>query len=70
MFIAGFSQGCCMALYAAVMCPQTLGGVVGLSGDVMACLNQQIQDDKDGSFEVKKKELPFFIYHGRNDDVV
>jgi len=32
VFIGGFSQGCCLALYAGLSFNQTLGGIVGLSG--------------------------------------
>ena len=59
-----------MAIYAAVMCPQMIGGVVGLSGDILSCLLTQLAEDKEGIFEDKKQDLPFFIYHGKEDDVV
>ena len=58
-----------MAIYAAVMCPQRVGGVVGLSGDIMSGLLNQLAEDKEGIFE-DKKDLPIFIYHGKEDDVV
>ena len=28
-----------------------------------------IDEDKDGSFDDKKTQLPIFVYHGKEDDV-
>ena len=70
VFVGGFSQGCCMALNVAILAPFRVGGVVGLSGAAFESLTQKIQDDKEGRFEDKKKNLPLFIYHGLNDPTI
>ncbi|CAD8129008.1 unnamed protein product [Paramecium sonneborni] len=60
VYIGGFSQGCCMALEVGLSFSQTLGGIVGLSGDLFPTTKlQQIQD-----------KTPLLIIHGSADKVV
>ncbi|CAD8193805.1 unnamed protein product [Paramecium octaurelia] len=60
VFIGGFSQGCCMALEVGLSYSQTLGGIVGLSGDLFTSTKlQEIQD-----------KTPLLIIHGKDDQVV
>ncbi|CAD8097978.1 unnamed protein product [Paramecium primaurelia] len=60
VFIGGFSQGCCMALEVGLSYSQTLGGIIGLSGDLFPTTQlHQIQD-----------KTPLLIIHGKDDQVV
>ena len=59
-----------MAINSAILCQQTIGGVVGLSGLVFPSLLKLIAEDQDGTFDDKKKNLRMFIYHGKDDDVI
>ena len=60
IFLGGFSQGCCMALYVGMYFPHNLGGIVGLSGLLFPFteLNEN------------KKNLPILLSHGEWDSVI
>ncbi|CAD8129009.1 unnamed protein product [Paramecium sonneborni] len=58
--IGGFSQGCCMALEVGLSYSQTLGGIVGLSGDLFPITKLQQTQDK----------TPLLIIHGSADKIV
>jgi predicted esterase len=59
-----------MSIHIAIVAPFLIGGVVGLSGEVFPSLQKMINDDKDGTFDDKKKNLNLFLYHGKEDDVI
>ncbi|RJX32999.1 MAG: carboxylesterase [Oxalobacter sp.] len=64
IFLAGFSQGCAMALETALCYPEKLAGVIGLSGYIPML----------GKFKERynpaNKDVPVFYAHGTHDDVV
>ncbi len=70
VFIGGFSQGCCMAINTALSYEHTLGGVVGLSGHAFPSMIEMIEQDTEGTFDGKKKDLRIFAYHGKADGVI
>ena len=70
VFVGGISQGCCTALNAALSCDKVIGGVVGLSGHVLPAIIDQIEKDKKGTFDEKKKNLSIFAYHGKMDQII
>ena len=59
-----------MALNAALMAKERVGGVVGLSGEVFVSLQTLIDEDTDNGFKDKKENLPIFLYHGKADEVI
>ncbi len=62
--LAGFSQGCAMALLSALRCGERLAGVAGLSGYLpLASLTAA---ERHGA----NADLPVFLAHGRMDPVV
>jgi phospholipase/carboxylesterase len=62
--LAGFSQGCAMALLSALRCEERLAGVAGMSGYLpLASLTAA---ERHGANE----DLPVFLAHGRFDPVV
>ncbi|WP_066330591.1 alpha/beta hydrolase [Azohydromonas lata] len=62
--LAGFSQGCAMALLAALRCEERLAGVAGLSGYLpLASLTAA---ERHGA----NADLPVFLAHGSMDPVV
>ncbi|NNM58683.1 MAG: carboxylesterase [Legionellales bacterium] len=61
IFLAGFSQGGAMAVYAALTSQKKLGGILGLS-TFMPIINEL--------FEKTTHRLPVLIAHGTADDVV
>ncbi|WP_298235355.1 dienelactone hydrolase family protein [uncultured Azohydromonas sp.] len=62
--LAGFSQGCAMALLSALRCEERLAGVAGLSGYLpLASLTAA---ERHGANE----DLPVFLAHGQMDPVV
>lgn len=64
ILLAGFSQGCAMALLAALRCEERLAGVAGLSGYLpLASLTAA---ERHGA----NADLPVFMAHGRMDAVV
>jgi len=60
VFLGGFSQGCCMALYSALTLEQNVGGVIGLSGVLFPFIE----------LNEEKKEIPIFLAHGKFDSVI
>ena len=70
VFIGGFSQGCCMSINTALLCKQTVGGVVGLSGHVFPAAHKLVEEDENGVFSDKKKNLRMFVYHGKGDEII
>jgi phospholipase/carboxylesterase len=61
IFIAGFSQGAALALFAGLSYPATLGGLLVLSG-YLPCRNHLSY--------VQDKNIPIFFGMGRYDDLV
>ncbi|MDR0933895.1 MAG: dienelactone hydrolase family protein [Burkholderiaceae bacterium] len=64
IILAGFSQGCAMALYTALCSPEKMGGVIGLSGYIP--LIRQFPDDRSPV----NQDTPIFLAHGEHDEVV
>jgi phospholipase/carboxylesterase len=62
--LAGFSQGCAMALLAALRCEERLAGVAGLSGYLP--LANLTAAERHGA----NADLPVFLAHGQFDPVV
>ncbi len=62
--LAGFSQGCAMALHVGLRYPQKLAGIMGLSGYVP--LGQTVPAERSAA----NLKTPIFIGHGRHDGVV
>lgn len=61
VFIAGFSQGAALALYAGLSFPHSLGGILALSGYLPGQASLK---------PVQEKNIPIFFAVGRYDDVV
>jgi phospholipase/carboxylesterase len=62
--LAGFSQGCAMALLTGIRCPQRLAGIAGLSGYLpLASLAAAERSPANTA-------TPIFLAHGRFDNVV
>lgn len=64
IILAGFSQGCAMALYTALCSPEKMGGVIGLSGYIP--LIRQFPDARNPV----NQDTPIFLGHGTHDEVV
>ncbi|MBX9899849.1 MAG: alpha/beta hydrolase [Burkholderiaceae bacterium] len=64
IFLAGFSQGCAMALQTGLRYPEKLGGLLCLSGYVP--LNDKIADERHAA----NQATPIFLVHGRADPVI
>ncbi|NML16261.1 alpha/beta hydrolase [Azohydromonas caseinilytica] len=64
ILLAGFSQGCAMALLSALRCQERLAGVAGLSGYLP--LANLTATERHGA----NADLPVFLAHGRLDPVV
>lgn len=62
IFIGGFSQGCALSIYTAFKLPQTLGGVIGVSGFLLPEIN--INEYKSRS------DIKFIITQGKNDELL
>lgn len=62
--LAGFSQGCAMALLTGLRYPERLAGIVGLSGYLP--LATQTEAERHG----QNATTPVFLAHGRQDPVV
>lgn len=62
--LAGFSQGCAMALMAGLRYRQRLAGIAGLSGYLpLAGLTAAERSDAN-------RDVPVFLAHGRQDGIV
>jgi phospholipase/carboxylesterase len=64
IILAGFSQGCAMALQTGLRYPEKLGGLICLSGYLP--LASMISDERSDS----NLPTPIFMAHGRGDPVV
>lgn len=62
--LAGFSQGCAMALLAGLRYPQRLAGIVGMSGYLP--LAHTLAAERSAA----NADVPIFMAHGRADPVV
>jgi phospholipase/carboxylesterase len=62
--IAGFSQGCAMALMVGLRHEETLAGIVGLSGYLPIAATTAAERS------LANAATPIFLAHGRHDDVV
>ncbi len=62
--LAGFSQGCAIALGAGLRHPQRLAGLAGMSGYL------PLQASGAAEQSAANRATPVFLGHGRDDDVV
>ena len=62
--LAGFSQGCAMALHTSLRLEDKLAGVVGLSGYL------PLADMLDNERQSANQQTPIFLAHGTMDPVV
>lgn len=62
--LMGFSQGCAMALMTGLRYPQTLAGIVALSGYLPLLPSTQTER------HAANVDTPIFMAHGQDDDVV
>lgn len=62
--LAGFSQGCAMALHTSLRLEETLAGVVGLSGYL------PLADMLENERQAANQQTPIFLAHGSMDPVV
>jgi phospholipase/carboxylesterase len=62
--LAGFSQGCAMALHTGLRHPHTLAGIIGLSGYLP--LADRIHSERHPA----NSQTPVFMAHGTQDPVV
>lgn len=60
VFVGGFSQGGSMSIHVGLTAPYLLGGIVCLSGYMFPFT----------SYEEDKKDLPIFIGHGSDDELI
>lgn len=64
IILAGFSQGCAMALETALCYPEKLGGIMGLSGYIPQL------ETFDSRRNPANQQTPIFLAHGTADPVV
>jgi phospholipase/carboxylesterase len=62
--IAGFSQGCAMALQTGLRHSERLAGIVGLSGYLPLAASTAAER------HAANAQTPIFLAHGRHDDVI
>ena len=62
--LAGFSQGCAMALLTGLRHPDRLAGIVGLSGYL------PLADTTAAERHAANQHTPIFLAHGTHDEVV
>lgn len=62
--LAGFSQGCAMALLTGLRHPERLAGIVGLSGYL------PLADRTAAERHAANQDTPIFLAHGAHDEVV
>lgn len=62
--LAGFSQGCAIALGTGLRCPHRLAGIAGLSGYL------PLASSTAAEANAANRGLPVFLAHGRHDGVV
>ncbi len=64
IIVAGFSQGCAMALMTGLRYPEKLGGIMGLSGYLP--LAHTLAAERSAA----SQNIPIFLAHGKRDGVV
>lgn len=64
IILAGFSQGCAMALQVGLRHPEKLAGLMGLSGYLP--LHAHVPSE----YVANHNNVPIFLAHGQNDPVV
>lgn len=64
LILAGFSQGCAMALYTGLRYPQRLGGLLALSGYLP--LHESLATEASAA----NKDVPILMCHGQYDPVL
>ena len=62
--VAGFSQGCAMALMTGLRHPERLAGIAGLSGYL------PLADKTAAERSAANRDVPIFLAHGTHDGVV
>jgi phospholipase/carboxylesterase len=62
--LAGFSQGCAMALQTGLRHPEKLAGILGLSGYL------PLWDKVSAESHTANRSTPVFLAHGRADNVI
>lgn len=62
--VAGFSQGCAMALLTGLRHPERLAGIVGMSGYLP--LASRLAEERSTA----NADVPIFMAHGRQDEMV
>ncbi|MBY4594209.1 dienelactone hydrolase family protein [Ottowia caeni] len=62
--LAGFSQGCAMALLTGLRYPERLAGIVGMSGYLP--LASRLAEERSSA----NAEVPLFLAHGRQDEMI
>lgn len=62
--LAGFSQGCAMTLHTGLRYPETLAGLIGLSGYL------PLADRAAPHWHQANQQTPIFLAHGTQDPVV
>lgn len=62
--LAGFSQGCAMALYIGLRLPHQLAGIIALSGYLPLAMSLQLEKHH------ANQSTPIFMAHGTYDPVV
>ena len=62
--LAGFSQGCAMTLHIGLRYPETLAGLIGLSGYL------PLADRASPHWQAANQQTPIFLAHGTEDPVV
>jgi phospholipase/carboxylesterase len=64
LYLMGFSQGCVMALHAALREPEKFSGIVGMSGRIIESLLAEIAPGD------RLRGLPVMVVHGTTDTVI
>lgn len=64
IIVAGFSQGCAIALYAGLLYQNSLGGIIALSGYL------PLADALQKELASKNSNTPIFMAHGNSDSVL
>ena len=62
--LAGFSQGCAMALLTGLRYPERLAGIAGLSGYLPLAATTKAERNAANA------DVPIFLAHGTHDEVV
>jgi phospholipase/carboxylesterase len=64
LYLMGFSQGCIMSVSAALIAPEAVAGVVGMSGRLLDSLLEDRADPE------RLRGLPVMVVHGTGDNVI